>query len=187
MDSPAPGFTSATKRRWGRGNQVQRQLTGSSRESQVVRRTRSCQLKGKAARQSPAARATQTAPAEDKSKGLSTGAVGQDGPFSLGKLVENGSAELWLLLGAGRERRNASFLPKGCEESPCPGAGLCMLLESLSHHRWGWEEEEGWEEGEEQQTTWLQLELLSPLHNFWIFSAITMGFSLRIFSAASAL
>lgn len=29
--------------------------------------------------------------------------------------------------------------------------------------------------------------LLRPLHNFWIFSAITMGFSLRIFSAASAL
>lgn len=63
-----------------------------------------------------------------------------------------------------------------------------MLLESPSHHGRRWEEEEeGWEEGEEHQDTWLQFELLSPLHNFWIFSAITMGFSLRIFSAASAL
>lgn len=49
------------------------------------------------------------------------------------------------------------------------------------------EEEEGWEEGEEHQAAWLQFKLLRPLHNFWIFSAITMGFSLRIFSAASAL
>lgn len=63
----------------------------------MVCRTRSCRLKGKATQQSPAARATQTASAQDKSKGLGTGAVGQDGPFSLGKLVENGSAELWLL------------------------------------------------------------------------------------------
>lgn len=54
-------------------------------------------------------------------------------------------------------------------------------------HQWSWEEEEGWEEGEEHQATWLQLEPLSPFHNFWIFSAIMMGFSLRIFSAASAL
>lgn len=89
---------------------------------------------------------------------------------------------------AGRERRNANCLPKRCGDSPCPGAGSCVLLESPSHQRWGWEEEEeGWEEGEEHQAAWLQFELLNPLHNFWIFSAITMGFSLRIFSAASAL
>lgn len=67
--------------------------------------------------------------------------------------------------------------------------GSCALLESPSHCRRGWEEEEeeGWEEGEEHQAAWLQFDLLRPLHNFWIFSAITMGFSLRIFSAASAL
>lgn len=53
-------------------------------------------MKGKAAWKSLAARATQTAPAEDKSKGLSTGAAGQDSPFSLGKLVKKGSAGLWL-------------------------------------------------------------------------------------------
>lgn len=89
---------------------------------------------------------------------------------------------------AGRERRT----PTDCqrrEEAPCPGAGLCALPEPPSHRRRGWEEEEeeGWEEGEEHQAAWLQFELLGPLHNFWIFSAITMGFSLRIFSAASAL
>lgn len=67
--------------------------------------------------------------------------------------------------------------------------GSCALLKSPSHRRRGWEEEkeEGWEEGEEHQAAWLQFFLLRPLHNFWIFSAITMGFSLRIFSAASAL
>lgn len=66
---------------------------------------------------------------------------------------------------------------------------MCALPEPPSHRRRGWEEEEeeGWEEGEEHQAAWLQFELLGPLHNFWIFSAITMGFSLRIFSAASAL
>lgn len=98
--------------RWrGRGNEVQRQLTGCSRESRLVCRTRSCRLKGKAARQSPAARTTQTALAEDKSEGLSTGAEGQDGPFSLGKLVENGSAELW----HGQEGREGT--PIFCQRS----------------------------------------------------------------------
>lgn len=171
-DSPVPGFTSATKRRKGRGNKVQRHLTGSSCESRAVRRTRSCRLKGKAARQSPAAHTAQTTPAEDKSEGLSTGMVGQDCPFSLGKLGEKGSAELWLSDGAGRERRNGNCLPKRCEESPSPGGGLCVLLESPLHHQWSWEEEEeSWEEGEEHQATWLQFELLSPF--------TTSGFSQR--------
>lgn len=63
----------------------------------------------------------------------------------------------------------------------------CAAGATLAPRR-GWEEEEeGREEGEEHQAGWLQFELLGPLHNFWIFSAITMGFSLRIFSAASAL
>lgn len=46
---------------------------------------------------------------------------------------------------------------------------------------------EGWEDGEEHQAARLEFELLGPVHSFWIFSAITTGFSFRIFSAASAL
>lgn len=89
---------------WGRGNKVQQQLRGSSRECREVCRTRSCRLKGKVARQNPADRVVQTAPAEDKSKGLSTAAVGQESPLSFGKPVKNGSAELWLSEGQeGRE------------------------------------------------------------------------------------
>lgn len=43
--------------------------------------------------------------------------------------------------------------------------------------------EEGWGGGVPSRTA----QVLSFLHNFWIFSATMMGFSLRIFSAASAL
>lgn len=42
-------------------------------------------------------------------------------------------------------------------------------------------------EWEECHATRLKYSMLSFLHNFWIFSATIMGFSLRIFSAASAL
>lgn len=126
-------------------------------------------------------------PGRRQVQGLSAGAAGQDSPFSFGKLLENTSAELWLSDRQGGRGGTPTDCQR-CEESPCPGASSCALLESPSHHRRGWEEEEeGWEEGEEHQAAWLQFELLRPLHNFWIFSAITMGFSLRIFSAASAL
>lgn len=152
----------------------------------MVCRTRSRQ-EGKGCPAEPGHSRRANRPARGKSEGLSAGTAGQDGPVSFGKLVENTSAELWL--SDRQEGRGGTPTDcQRCEESPCPRAGSCALPESLSHHGRGWEEEEeGWEEGEEHQAAWLQFELLRPLHNFWIFSAITMGFSLRIFSAASAL
>lgn len=175
QDPPAPGIA-------GRGNGVQQLLGDCGHKSWVVCRTRS-RREGKGCPAEPGRSRRANCPARGKCQGLSAAAAGQDGPFSSGKLVENTSAELWLL----DRQEGRGGTPTDCQrcgESPCPGA----LLEPPSHRRRGWEEEEeGREEGEEHQAAWLQFELLGPLHNFWIFSAITMGFSLRIFSAASAL
>ena len=116
------------------------------------------------------------------------GVVGQDGPCSLGKLAEDGAAELWLSDRQEGREGTSTVCQRGARSPHVRVLVRVCCWRSPSHHRWGWEEEEeGWEEGEEHQATWLQFELLSPLHNFWIFSATTMGFSLRIFSAASAL
>lgn len=170
-------------------NKVQQQLRGSSHKSRWVCRPQSCWLKGKAAWQSSAAPATHSTPGQGDSEGLSTGSSGAGRCLSPWEAGQEQISPPVAVGQARRERRNTKCLPERCEESPCPGAGLCVLLESPSHHPRGREEEEeeGREEEEEHQATWLQFQLLSPLHNFCIFSAITMGFSLRIFSAASAL
>lgn len=101
--------------------------------------------------------------------------------------MEITSAELWLLDRQEGRGGTATVSQRGAR-SPRVRALVCVCAGVPVTPRRGWEEEEdGWEEGEEHQATWLQFKLLNPLHNFWIFSAITMGFSLRIFSAASAL
>lgn len=115
------------------------------------------------------------------------GAAGQDGPFSLGSWwrLDQRSCVCWTGRKEGEEQQLSA---KGVRGVPASGRWFVCAAGVPVIPRRGWEEEEdGWEEGEEHQATWLQFELLSPLHNFWIFSAITMGFSLRIFSAASAL
>lgn len=64
--------------------------------------------------------------------------------------------------------------PRGCRVSSPPG----RIPDTVGGREREWEE---------CHATRLKYSMLSFLHNFWIFSATIMGFSLRIFSAASAL
>lgn len=179
QDPPAPGIT-------GRGNRVQQLLRDCGHRSWVVCRTQSC-WEGKGCLAEPSRSRHANRPARGKAEGLSAGAAGQDGPFPLGSWLR--THQLSCGCQTGRREEEETATARGARSPHVQVPGLCALLESPSHRRRGWEEEEeeGWEEGEEHQAAWLQFDLLRPLHNFWIFSAITMGFSLRIFSAASAL
>lgn len=175
-EQKAVGFPSSTERRWGRGNTTPRLLRGSGRLAGF----------GTAGgREKPPSKAL---PPAQRPGGRQVRRSGRWNPFPMGSWWR--TDPLSCSCRAGRKgEETLNCLPKRCEEPPCPGAASRVLLESPSHHRWaGGKRREAGRKVEEHQAAWLQLEpLLSPLHNFWIFSAITTGFSLRIFSAASAL